>query len=361
MDVGRFDTRKWQAAMQFVLVVASASASIPTTTLPGGAELPSLYMGMGNFTQWCELAGKGAGVKTAWEYHNQESVAAQISGFKRENVFLESMIPCGFVDHPDPMNASAATDYIKQDLQLLNTTYLDLLAIHHRCNTPEETAAVWGALEAALDRGDAKSIGVSNFDASDLAELLKVAKKPIAVNEAHFALGMMDFETMAFAKAHNIQLISFSSLSAAVPMDHPLVTAVATSHNVSSAAIMLKYVSTYGIAVLSSMSKLEYGMEDIGIFDFELSAEEMRQLDALQTGKRTCPDCFTDECQHCAQALIDHSCPVGKMPAWGRDNPQASECLECAAKANSSVITTCKAQFMVEKACGQAGGFPHLK
>jgi len=316
-------------------------------------------MGFGNFTAWVELAGKGAGVKTAWGYHNQQSVAAQIAGFAREDIFLESMIPCGVVDHPSPMNASSAAAYIQQNLQQLNTTYIDLLLIHHRCSTPQETAAVWGALEAALKRGDAKAIGVSNFDSSDLKELLKVAKVPIAVNEAHFAVGAMDFETIAFAKANNIQLISFSSLSAAVPMGNPVVAAVASRHNVSAAAVMLKYVSAHGIAVLSSFSKPEYAVEDIRIFDFELSDQDMQQLDALQTGKRTCPDCYTDDCQKCAQALVDQKCAVGPMPAAGRGNVQSAQCLSCAAKANTTVIGTCKAQYMIEKACGQAGGFPH--
>ena len=345
--------------LSLFLLIASACASIPTTTLLGaGAKLPMLYMGMGNFIAWVVLVGKGAGVKTAWGYHNQKSVATQIASFPREDTFLESMIPCGFVDHPAPMNVSLAAEYIQQDLQLLNTSYLDLLLIHHRCITLEETAAVWGALEAALKRGETKAIGVSNFDASDLAELLKVAKEPVAVNEAHFALGMMDFETIAFAKANNIQLVSFSSLSAAVPMDHPVVAAVANRHNVSAAVVMLKYVSTHGIAVLSSFSKLQHGVEDMGIFDFELSTEDLQQLNALQTGKRTCPDCFTDDCQKCAQALLDQKCAVGGMPAAGRGNPRSAQCLECAAKVNTTVITTCKAQYMIEKACGQAGGFP---
>merc|ERR1712153_59316 len=85
--------------LSLFLLVASGCASIPTTTLPGaGAKLPMLYMGMGNFTAWVELVGKGAGVKTAWGYHNQKSVASQIASSPREDIFLESMIPCGFVD-----------------------------------------------------------------------------------------------------------------------------------------------------------------------------------------------------------------------------------------------------------------------
>ena len=144
-------------------------------------------------------------------------------------------------------------------------------------------------------------------------------------------------------------------------MDHPVVAAVANHHNVSAAVVMLKYVSTHGIVVISSFNKLQHGVEDMGIFDFELSTEDFQQLSALQTGKRTCPGCFTDDCQKCAQALLDQQCAVGDMLAAGRGIPWSAQCLECATRVKTIVITTCKAQYMIEKACGQAGGFPCVR
>lgn len=52
---------------------------------------------LGNLTRWVQIAGKGAGVKTAWEYHNQQSILPMVyrAGFTREDVFLETMLPCG--------------------------------------------------------------------------------------------------------------------------------------------------------------------------------------------------------------------------------------------------------------------------
>ena len=64
----------------------------------------------------------------------------------------------------------------------LNTTYADLLLFHHRCKTPEETASVWSALEAAKAAGKARHIGVSNFNAHDLATLLRSATMPVEVS-----------------------------------------------------------------------------------------------------------------------------------------------------------------------------------
>lgn len=105
---------------------------------------------------------------------------------------------------------------------------------------------------------------------------------------------------------------------------------------------------------------MEHAIEDAGIFDFELSAEDMAKLNALQTQKRTCPDCYTHECQACAQALIDAGCPVGRMPAWGRDNPDSAECMTCASDQHATISEICgtKVVDMVPKACGTDGGFP---
>ena len=121
---------------------------------------------------------------------------------------------------------------------------------------------------------------------------------------------------------------------------------------------VFRYVSAKGISVLSSISKPEYTAEDIGIFAFELSAQDEAELDGLQTGRRTCPDCYTNECQACSHALADAGCPVGSFPTAGRDNPHGAECMACAAEHNSTIMKTCREDWMVPKGCGQAGGFP---
>ena len=82
-----------------------------------------------------------------------------------------------------------------------------------------------------------------------------VSPQPIAVNEGHFAVGVIDYDTIAVAKQHNITLVSFSSLAAGVPGDHPTITAVASRHNVSNAAVMLKY-GTFDIVDHSLVSRL---------------------------------------------------------------------------------------------------------
>ena len=72
---------------------------------------------------------------------------------------------------------------------------------------------MWTAFEAAKKAGLARHIGVSNFNTDDLQTLLSTAQEPIEVLEAHFGVGIMDFEVLKFANAHGIQPVSFSSLS----------------------------------------------------------------------------------------------------------------------------------------------------
>ena len=94
------------------------------------------------------------------------------------------------------MTKTAALQYIEEEMQQLDTNYVDLLLFHHRCRTPEETASVWEAFESMKTLGKARHIGVSNFNVHDLKTLQRTAQLPIEVLEAHFGVGLMDFEVV---------------------------------------------------------------------------------------------------------------------------------------------------------------------
>jgi diketogulonate reductase-like aldo/keto reductase len=330
-------------------------------------------MGGNDFSGWFKAAGKGAMIQTFHGYGNGAHLAPQIQAAGRDNVFVSTGIPCGCCgsDAPavEPMDFSEAMGYIKDELSQLNTSYVDLLLFHHRCKTPSETAAVWSAFEAAKKSGIARHIGVSNFNSHDLKTLSAVAKYPIEVLEAHFGVGMMDFEVLEYANVNNIHPVSFSSLSDSntdLPTLPLAVTKVATSHNISSTQAMYAYISMRNITVLSSYdpSHPEWLADDLGIFDIKLSKEEMADLDRVTPGKRTCPDCYTFECQACAQAISKLGCDIGPLHGgfvWGRSNPHGTECMACANLPNNTavVMQMCgdtsggeSLETMVPKACG---------
>ena len=338
---------------------AAAAAVVPTYPLTGGGSIPALAMGGQNFTGWFAAAsspGNPAMIQTFHGYGNGAILAPQIAAAGRANVFVSTGIPCGCCGSdaaPGVMNASEANKLINDELAQLNVKYVDLLLFHHRCNTTEETAAVWSALEAAKAAGRAHHIGVSNFNAHNLAELAKTATMPVEVLEAHFGVGVMDWEVMKYAEAHSIQPVSFSSTSEAstdLTTFSPAVNAVATAHNISRFQTMYAYVKQHSIVVLSSFDPKHpsYLAEDLAIFDITLTDDEMTALDAVTSGVRTCPDCYTFECQACGQALIAAGCDVGPLHAgflWGRSNPHGVECMACAAKSE-------KSRAAIQRACG---------
>ena len=136
--------------------------------------------------------------------HTQQYIlpAVERAGAQRGDVFVVSKIPCGGYDGgEEPMTTALAESYVAQVLAELGTDYVDLLLLHHVCTTRQETLLAWRVLEAALGRGQARAVGVSNFDTPDLRWLLGVAKEPVAANECHFAAGMMDDEMIRFAAA----------------------------------------------------------------------------------------------------------------------------------------------------------------
>ena len=172
---------------------------VPSHPLAGGGSMPMMIMGGNDYAGWFKAAGKGAGIQTFYSYGNGRHIAPQLKSAGRENVFVSSGIPCGCCgpDSVKKMNASLAMNYINKELSELDTTYVDLLLVHHRCTTDIETASLWSAFEAAKAAGKARHIGVSNFNAHDLATLGEVAKEPIEALEAHFGVGAYGTHTHA--------------------------------------------------------------------------------------------------------------------------------------------------------------------
>jgi len=299
-----------------------------------------------NYTSWINLIGKGAGIDTAWDYGTQQNIPPQIlaSDYNRADVFLTTKIPCGGYDGaPEPITADFARAAVAKNLRQLNTSYIDLMLLHHTCGTQNETEIVWRVLEDAKQSGQARHIGVSNFVAADLKELLRVAVEPIAANQCHFAVGQIDNTTIEFCRAHGIALESYGSLHGSVPMDHPAIVRVAARHNTSTALVMLRYVTMQGIAVVTASSNEIYQREDATMFhSLVLTAEDRMELDSVQGGRaHTCNDCWTKPCRDCQAALKQAGCAPFGGPS----------CARCAERHSVAVSHACASDDMIQKAC----------
>jgi len=278
------------ALFSLCLVLAQAALPIPTREIAPGVEMPVVCIGTGKshayevtniINGWMELGGHG--VDTAFNYGDQMQIAKLIhdAGVSRKDIFYTSKIP-GCV------GKTAAQKYIEQDLQQLNTSYLELMLIHEPAGKlGVDCAGTWEALEDYHAKGTLKAIGVSNFKTHDLQNLLKTVKVIPAVNQIHYSVFSHDEDTISFSRAHNITVEAYSPLNAHFNhnksvFSEPTVVSVAKKHNVSPAQAALRWILDRG-DILAFLSSNETHMRnDADIFGFKLDDEDMEKLNAIQ-------------------------------------------------------------------------------
>merc|ERR1711862_645467 len=182
---------------------------------------------MGTITKnW--LAQGFVGVDTALVYNDQEDIAKAIaeSGIAREDLFITSKIP----------GCAAAASGVDSDLKQLNTDYIDLMLIHSPIGL--SCPNTWKILEDYVAQGKLKSIGVSNFNAKQMQNIMDKGTIPIAVNQIEYNVFSHNEETIAFCDANNITTEAWSPLGGAhgghSVFNDETIGAIATSHNVSA-------------------------------------------------------------------------------------------------------------------------------
>lgn len=261
---------------------------------------------------WIKSGGRG--IDTAFDYYNQRQVGWAVGnitcsppaciGIPRQQIFLTSKIPC-------VGSADAAVSYIRQDLELLDQSYVDLMLIHFPgkpgetaewgfgCNSTDpvvmkqQRQATYAGLERALELNLTRSIGVSNFGSSQLAEILETAKVVPAVNQCPMHVGGHDDDTIAFCKHHGISYMAYSPLGGAdlggkSVLSYPELSQIALRHSTaarawSTAQVALQWILQQGIPVVTSTDNERFVSADLylempGVPRLLLAQDEMELL-----------------------------------------------------------------------------------
>lgn len=233
-------------------------------------------------------------IDTAQGYKNEESVGQAIkeSGIPREEIFLTTKL----------WNANHSYDLVmssfEESLKKLQTDYIDLFLIHwpnpvaFRDNWKEANAETWRAFEELYEAGKIKAIGVSNFLPHHLDTLAKTAKVMPMVNQIFLAPGELQPEVVDYAKKHDMILEAYSPLGTGKIFDVPEMQEIAKSHDKSIAQVSLRWSLQHGFLPLPKSVTPSRIKENTELFDFELSEEEMKQIDQLDgvVGKAKDPD-----------------------------------------------------------------------
>jgi diketogulonate reductase-like aldo/keto reductase len=258
--------------------------------LNDGRLIPQIGLGVwqiraGAACERAVLAALEAGyrrIDTAWFYGNEESVGAAIraSGIPRENVFVTTKLWNS--EHDNPERA------LDKSLRKLKFDYVDLYLIHYPV---KERRRSWPVLEALQAKGKTRSIGVSNFTIRHLRELLAETKTVPAVNQVELHPYLYQRDLVDFCAAEGIAVEAYSPLTNGKRLDDPKLLAVAKRYSSKSTAqILIRWALQHGFLVIPKSADRGRIFENADVFDFEITAADMRLLDSFHEDLRTCWD-----------------------------------------------------------------------
>jgi diketogulonate reductase-like aldo/keto reductase len=255
----------------------------PLRTLADGNQIPLLGLGVWqvpngpetvNAVRWALEAGYRH-IDTAQAYGNEESVgqALRESGVPRNEVFITTKFYPG---HKDP--AAEA----ERSLRRLGVDQVDLYIIHWPQGGP---TWAWEGMERARELGHARSIGVSNFSAAELAEVISAAEVAPVVDQVEFSPFEYRRGLLEACDRSGVALEAYSPLGTGRHLSNPTVAQIAAAVDRTPAQVLIRWCLQRDIPVIPKSTHRERIEQNAQVFDFSLSDEQMAALDALdETG-----------------------------------------------------------------------------
>ena len=227
-------------------------------------------------------------IDTAEMYGNEAEVGAAISrsGLGREEIFVTTKLDNG-QHRPDDARAA-----FEQSLEALGSGYVDLFLIHWPLPTryDGDFVSTWQTLEEFYRDGRARSIGVSNFQPHHLRRLHEECEIRPAVNQIEVNPYLTQDEVRRFCADHEIAVEAWSPLARGNALGDPTIDDIARRAGKTPAQVILRWHIERGDIVFPKSLTPSRIRENIDIFDFELTGEEVEAISALNRNERTGPD-----------------------------------------------------------------------
>ncbi len=221
-------------------------------------------------------------IDTAHVYENHKDIRQAIADWDRDSLFITSKLSLDQVDQ-DQVEKSVEKA-IDLALHELGTDYLDLYLIHWPDRAYPLTQ-IYRALEKAREKRKIHVAGVSNFTLHHLEDLLKEGCK-VEANQVEFHPYLYQKTLWDFCKSHAIQLVSYRSLGKGKLIHEAIFKEIGSRYQKTPAQVILRWLVQKEIPVIPKASSKKHLQENMEIFDFALSDEEMSQLDSMNQNKR---------------------------------------------------------------------------
>ncbi|XP_052871893.1 aldo-keto reductase family 1 member B1 isoform X1 [Anopheles cruzii] len=310
--------------------MATKKGTVPMVKLNNGREMPALGLGT-----WLSKEGEGVAalktaidagyrhIDTAYFYQNETEVGQAVRDkiaegvVQREDMFITTKLWNTF---HDPSHVEEA---FRRSLENLNLDYIDLYLMHTPMSyrfkgwfaddlmpydadgklelTEVDFVATWKAMEKLLKTGKVRSLGVSNFNSEQIARLLAECEIKPVTNQVECNPGLNQRKLTAFCKERDVTITAYSPLGRPnyyekdpenVPkpaLDDPRVAEIAKKYGKTPGQVVLRYLFELGTIPIPKSANEARLRQNINIFDFKLTKEEMAVMDTFHTGKRSVP------------------------------------------------------------------------
>ncbi|MBR0828509.1 aldo/keto reductase [Bradyrhizobium manausense] len=248
-----------------------------------GAKIPAIGLGT-----W-ELSGRTCArvveqalrlgyrhIDTAQVYENEREVGdgVRASGVRRDDIFLTTKI---WTNHFAPHDLERS---VKESLVRLRLPAVDLLLLHWP-NPHVPLAETLGALAHAKRMGLTRHIGVSNFTVALIEEAVALSPEPLACNQVEYHPYLDQAKVRAACDSHGLALVAYSPIAKGRIRSDQALAQIGRTHRKTPAQICLRWLVQQNVSAIPRTSRIERLSENIEIFDFELSDDEMEQIFAL--------------------------------------------------------------------------------
>ncbi|MGJ4965711.1 aldo/keto reductase [Bradyrhizobium sp. HKCCYLRH3061] len=248
-----------------------------------GARIPALGLGT-----W-ELRGRACSriveqaltlgyrhIDTAQVYENEQEVGEGLraSRVRRNEVFLTTKV---WTTHFAPHDLERSA---KESLVRLRVSEVDLLLLHWP-NPHVPLAETLGALAHAKTLGLARHIGVSNFTVGLLDEAVAASPEPLVCNQVEYHPYLDQTKVREACARHGVALVAYSPIAKGKIKNDPTLTRIGRAHGKSPAQICLRWLVQQSVVAIPRTSKIERLSENLDVFDFELSEQDMADIFAM--------------------------------------------------------------------------------
>jgi 2,5-diketo-D-gluconate reductase A len=261
------------------------STTVPNVTLHNGVEMPIVGFGVFQIppaeTEAAVATALEVGYRlfdTAASYENEEAVGRAVagSGVPREQLFITTKL---WIQKP---GASARAAF-EQSLERLGLDHVDLYLIHQPFG---DYYSAWRALEQVHGEGLARAIGVSNFYPDRLVDLIQHNEIAPHVNQIEVNPFFQRHADQELMSEHGVQIESWGGFAEGKNnlFTNPLLAEIGAAHDKSVAQVVLRWLIQRNVVTIPKSVRRERMAENLDVFDFELSNDEMARIGGMDTG-----------------------------------------------------------------------------